>query len=42
MVVCGEVKVEISGGKDPRICEYVAQQTTWVSDFRFQLNALAA
>jgi hypothetical protein len=31
IVVGGEVKVEISCGKDPRICEHVAQQTTWVS-----------
>jgi hypothetical protein len=29
MVVGYDVRVEISCGKDPRICEHVAQHNTW-------------
>ena len=40
MAGSGEVRVEIPCGKDPRTCEHVAQQTTWVSDSRFRFERL--
>jgi hypothetical protein len=40
MVVEYEARVEMSCGKDARICEHVAQHTTWVSDFRFRTRGL--
>lgn len=42
LVASGEVRVEIFPGKDPRTCERVAQQITWVSGSRSRFEHFRA